>query len=91
MILASAREPRELVFEEDPECVDERTMARDTALIGTCTAHILLDGVDLGNARDGFGGDRRIAALGDLEELASRVAPAKGDCDPVREQLLVRA
>ena len=46
------------------------------------------DGVDLGNARNGFGGDRRIAALGDLEELASQVAPAKGDCDPVRGQLL---
>ena len=90
MILASAREPRELVFEEDPECVDERTMARDTALIGTCTAHILLDDVDLRNARHGFSGDRRIAALGNLEEFTPQVAPAKGDCDPLRRQLLVR-
>jgi hypothetical protein len=64
--------------------------ARGTALIGTFTAQVLLDGVDLANARDGFGGDRRIAALGNLEELASQVAPAKGNCDPVRGHLLVR-
>jgi hypothetical protein len=89
-----AREPRELMLEEDLERVDEWTrsyLARGTALVGTCAAHILLDGVDLGNARNGFGGDRRIAALGYLEELASQVAPAKGDCDPVRGQLLVRS
>ena len=62
-----------------------------TALIGTCAAHVLLDGVDLAKALDGFGGDRRIAALGNLEELASQVAPAKGDCDAVRGHLLVRS
>ena len=56
-------------------------LARGTALIGTCAAHILLDGVDLGNARDGFGGEGRIAALCDLEKFAPQVAPAKGDCD----------
>ena len=64
--------------------------ARGTALIGTFAAHVLLDGADLANARDGFGGDRRIAALGNLEELASQVAPAKGNCDPLRGHLLVR-
>src|SRR4249919_1247273 len=91
--IRSAREPRELMLEEDLERVDEWArsyLARGTALIGTCTAHILLDGVDLGNARDGFGGDGRIAALCDLEEFAPQVAPAKGDCDPVRRQFLVR-
>src|SRR5262245_13055020 len=91
--IRSAREPRELVFEEAPECIDERTrscLARDTALIGTCAAHILLDDVDLRNARHGFSGDRRIAALGDLKEFTPQVAPAKGDCDPLRRQLLVR-
>ena len=64
--IRSAREPRELMLEEDLERVDEWArsyLARGTALIGTCAAHILLDGVDLGNARDGFGGDGRIAAL----------------------------
>ena len=73
---------------------DERArsyLARGTPLIGTCAAHILLNGVDLGNARDGFGGDRRIAALCDLEEFAPQVAPAKSDCDPVRRQFLVRS
>lgn len=49
----------------------------------------LLDGVDLRNARHSLGGNRRIAALGDLEELAPQVAPAEGDGDPVRRQLLV--
>jgi len=89
-----AREPRELMLEEDLERVDERARscpARGTALIGTCTAHVLLDGVDLRNARNGFGGDGRIAALGDLEEFAPQVAPAKGDCDPFRRQFLVRS
>ena len=50
------------MLEEDLERVDEWArsyLARGTALIGTCAAHILLDGVDLGNARDGFGGDGR--------------------------------
>src|SRR6516164_4981411 len=28
--------------------------------------------------------------LGDLEEFTPQVAPAKGDCDPLRRQLLVR-
>jgi hypothetical protein len=81
------------MLEEDLERVDERArscLARDTALIGTCAADVLLDGVDLGNARNGFGGDGRIAALGDLEEFAPQVAPAKGDCNPVRRQFLVR-
>ena len=89
-----ARESRELMLEEDLERVDEWTrsyLARGTALIGTGAAHVLLDGVDLGNARNGFGGDGRIAALSDLEEFASQVAPAKGNCDPLRRQLLVRS
>jgi hypothetical protein len=92
--IAAAREPRELMLEEDLERVDERArscLAHGPARIGTCAAHILLDGVDLGNTRNGFGGNRRIAAFGDLKELAPQVAPSKGDCDPVRRQLLVRS
>ena len=36
--------------------------------------HLFVDGVNLCNARNGFGGDRRIATLSDLEELAPQVA-----------------
>ena len=75
-----AREPCELLLEASLEGVDEwarSCLAHGAALIGACAAHVLLDGVDLGNARDGFGGDRRIAALGDLEELAAQVAQQK--------------
>src|SRR5262247_273660 len=64
-----------------------RATRRSSALV---PPHILLDDVDLRNARHGFSGDRRIAALGDLKEFTPQVAPAKGDCDPLRRQLLVR-
>ena len=89
--LRAARETRELMLEEHLEGVDERArscLAHGTALIGTCATHVLLDDVDLRNARHSLGGNRRIAALGDLEELAPQVAPAEGDGDPVRRQLL---
>jgi hypothetical protein len=77
--IGAAREPRELMFEEHLQRVDERArscLARGTARVGTGAAHVLLDGIDLRNARNGFGGDRRIAPFGDLEELAPQVAPA---------------
>jgi hypothetical protein len=64
--IRAAREPRELMLEEDLERIDERArscLASGTALIGTCAAHVLLDDIDLRDARDGFGGDWRIAAL----------------------------
>ena len=50
-------------------------------LIGTYATHVLLDGVDLRNPRNGFGGDRRITALGDLVEFAPQVAPTEGARD----------
>ena len=81
------------MLEEDLEGVDERArpcLTRGTARISTCTPYVLLDGVDLCNARNRLGGDRRIAALGDPEELAPQMAPAEGDGDPVCRQLLVR-
>jgi hypothetical protein len=83
-----------LMLEEDLERIDERArscLASGTALIGTCAAHVLLDDIDLRDARDGFGGDGRIGARCDLEEFAPQVAPAKGDCDPLRRQFLVRS
>src|SRR5262249_12626238 len=57
---------------------------------GNGTGRMVGDEVDLRNARHAFSGDRRIAALGDLKEFTPQVAPAKGDCDPLRRQLLVR-
>lgn len=87
MILAVSdppESPRELMFEEDFECVDERVcscLTRGTVLIGTYATHVLLDGVDLRNPRNGFGGDRRITALGDLVEFAPQVAPTEGARD----------
>ena len=76
MILAISEPPESLASWCSKKILSASMSGRDlacaqsTALIGTCAAHILVDGVDLGNARNGFGGDRRIAALGDLEELA---------------------
>ena len=81
------------MLEEDLERVDERArscLAHGAPLIGAGAANILLDRIDLRDTRYGFGGDRRIAALGDLEELAPQMAPAKSDRDPVRRKLLVR-
>ena len=72
---------------------DERArscLARGTTGVGTGAAHVLLDGIDLRNTRNGFSGDRRIAALGDHEELAPQMAPAEGNGDAIRWQLLVR-
>src|SRR5271166_3609578 len=90
--IRAARKPRELMLAEDLERVDERARSGLTcgpAHISTCAADVILDGVDMRNARNRLGRDGRIAALGDLEELAPQVAPAEGDLDPVRRQLLV--
>src|SRR6516165_10858876 len=81
------------MLEENLQGFDEGArscLASSAARLGTGAAHVFLDSVNLRNARNRFGGDRRIAALGDLEELTPQVAPAKGDSDPVRRQLLVR-
>jgi hypothetical protein len=54
----------ELMLEEHLEGVDEwarSCLAHGTALISTCAARVLLDGVDLRNARHGFGGDTPIS------------------------------
>jgi hypothetical protein len=48
------------MLEEDLQRVDERArccLTRGTARISTCGSHILLDGVDLRNAGNRFGGD----------------------------------
>jgi hypothetical protein len=45
---------------------------RAAARIGTGAAHVLLDGVDLRDARNGFDGDRRIAALAILKNSRDR-------------------
>ena len=55
-----AREPSELMREERPQSVDKRTrscLARGAARIGTGAAHVLLDGIDLRNARNDFGSE----------------------------------
>src|SRR6516164_6700951 len=82
------------MLEEDLQRLDERArfcLTHNAARIGACAAHILLDGVDLRDACNRFGGDWRIAALGDLEQLAPQMAPAEGDGNPVCRQLLVRS
>ena len=58
------------MLEEDLQGVDERArscLTRGTTPISIRAPDILLDGVDQRNARNGFGGDGRIAALGDLK------------------------
>jgi hypothetical protein len=81
------REPHELMLEEDLQRVDEWTrsnLARGTALIGTCAAHIPLDGVDLGNARN------EVLALGltDWRRLGTSPPVVAIEWQPMLEKLL---
>jgi hypothetical protein len=51
------------------------------ALAGALAADRLLDRIEDGNALKSFAGDRRRAALGDVEESAPQMGPAKGERD----------
>ena len=54
--IRAAREPPELMLKEDLERIDERArscLVSGTALIGTSAADVLLDDIDLRDARDG--------------------------------------
>jgi hypothetical protein len=66
-----------------------------TALAGALAPDRLLDCIEDSNALKSFAGDRRRAALGDVEELAPQMGPAKGERDclvtrSVRNRLVSR-
>ena len=85
-----ARQTCVLLLKPGPELCDKRGGFRlpdDAAFIGTAASDPCLDPIKLGNPRNGFGGNRRIAALGDFEEVPPKVAPAKGDHDPVGREV----
>ena len=73
---------RELLLEKDPKRQHEgpaRLLAHCAALIGVAPADGRLDRIERGDAFEHFGGYRRVAALGDVEELAPQMRPAEGE------------
>ena len=79
-----AGDARELLLEPGLERQHERLalfLAHGAALVGASAADRLLDRVERGDALERLAGDRRVAALGDVEELAPQVRPAEGERD----------
>ena len=56
-------------------------MASGAARGSGLPADRLLDQVKLGNALERFAGDRRLAILGNVKELAPQMRPAEGERD----------
>src|SRR6516165_9986296 len=74
----------ELVLEPYLEREDEWSaafLAHRAALVGARTADRLLDRVERRDALERFAGDRRVAALGEVEEVAPQMCPAEGQRD----------
>src|SRR5258705_13996059 len=53
-------------------------LPNSAALLGGAAADLALDPVERGNARQGFGGDRRRAALAEFVKVPTDMAPAEG-------------
>lgn len=79
---ALLRDGRELRLEPRPEGLDDRPgpiLPRGAPRLGIAAADVGLDGVELSDPYQRCGGDRRIAALGDLEEAAAHMRPAESE------------
>ena len=71
----------ELLFEPGFECQHQRLalfLANRLAFAGTAAPDRLLDGIEGRDAFERFAGNRSRAALGDVEESAPQMGPAKG-------------
>src|SRR6185437_15478077 len=63
------------------ECFDQRAaalLADGMALFGRTAADVALDPVEIGDAHQRLGGNRRRTALGEFVEAAADMAPAEG-------------
>ena len=72
---------RQFLTQPGLECLDQRKAAllpNSVAILGGAAADLALDPVERGNARQGFGGDRRGAALGEFVKVPTDMAPAEG-------------
>jgi len=72
----------ELLLEEGPERGDQRlalVLARLTANGRARSADRLLYSIERGDALERLARDRRVAALGEVEESAAQVRPAEGE------------
>jgi hypothetical protein len=79
-----ARDARELLFELRLELEHERLaplLAHSTPLAGASSPDRLLDRIERRDALESFAGDRRVAALGDVEEGSAQMRPTEGERD----------
>ena len=79
-----ARDACELMFQPSLERQHQRlalVLAHGTAFVGAQAADRLLDRVKSSDALERFARDRRVAALGDVEEVTPQVRPAEGERD----------
>jgi len=76
--IRTAGQSRQLLLQPDLQCLDNRTAALLTdgaAMLGGLAANFRLDLVELADARERFGGERRLVGDVELVKRASRVRP----------------